>query len=84
MPISFGNCFREAEYFRHRVYCYFKKNDDKSTKFIADHFMALGVAKATIYRIINRYEAGIGTKLQSTSKIFYGDKIEELKDKIAI
>ncbi len=42
--------------------------------------MALGVAKATIYRIINRYEAGIGTKRQSTFKIFNGDKIEELKE----
>ena len=35
-----------------------EKNQDKTKKFIADHFIGLGEFKSTIYRIIKRREQG--------------------------
>ena len=47
---------------RKRVYEFYLKNRDRGKMFTKDHFVAEGIAKRTIYRIIQVLRTNLGTK----------------------
>ena len=48
-----------TEDLRKRLYSFYEKNFMKKKAFTVDHFEDEGESRAIIYRIINRYVAGI-------------------------
>ena len=45
---------------RKNVYHFYEENHEKGKEFTANHFLAKGVGRSTIYGIISRYDKGIG------------------------
>jgi len=45
---------------RENVYHFYEENHEKAKAFTANHFLAKGVGRSTIYGIISRYYKGIG------------------------
>ena len=62
----------KQESLRKRVYEFYLKNRDRGKKFTKDNFVAKGIAKRTIFRIIQRAENESGHKK-------YLEVVEKLK-----
>ena len=69
---------KPQEYLRDRIYTYIDKNQDKNKNEVAAHFIAKGTPKSTVYRIFNRYQAGVTVEHQATPRIFDQSAIKKL------